>query len=152
MLFADDIVLIEETHGGFYAKLEVWRHTLESKGFRLSRTKTEYLECKFREVEHEQDVAVRLDIQVPPKLKGKFYRVVVRMTMLYGETSWAVKNSHVLKMKEAEMRILRWMRRHTRKEVIRRDKVGVAFRGQDAGVEAEMGWKCEEEIFRWPCA
>ncbi|KAG5608215.1 hypothetical protein H5410_019496 [Solanum commersonii] len=48
MLFADDVVLIDETRNGVNAKLEVWRRTLESKGFRLSRIKTEYLECKFR--------------------------------------------------------------------------------------------------------
>jgi len=29
------------------AKLEVWRQTLESRGFRLSRAKTEYMKCKF---------------------------------------------------------------------------------------------------------
>ena len=28
-------------------KLERWRDTLEVKGFRLSRSKTEYLYCKF---------------------------------------------------------------------------------------------------------
>ncbi|XP_070040439.1 secreted RxLR effector protein 78-like [Nicotiana tomentosiformis] len=44
MLFADDIVLIDETCSGVNARLEVWRQTLESKGFKLSRTKTEYLE------------------------------------------------------------------------------------------------------------
>jgi hypothetical protein len=27
--------------------LELWRQTLESKGFRLSRTKTEYMRCDF---------------------------------------------------------------------------------------------------------
>lgn len=31
MLFADDIVLIEETCGGVNSRLEVWRQTLESK-------------------------------------------------------------------------------------------------------------------------
>ena len=28
-------------------KLELWRNNLESKGFKLSRKKTEYMECKF---------------------------------------------------------------------------------------------------------
>ena len=45
MLFADDIVLVDETRAG--ATLELWRQTLESRGFRLSRAKTEYIECKF---------------------------------------------------------------------------------------------------------
>ncbi|XP_026398640.1 uncharacterized protein LOC113294466 [Papaver somniferum] len=30
-------------------KLELWRQTLESTGFKLSRTKTEYLKCDFSE-------------------------------------------------------------------------------------------------------
>ena len=36
MLFADDIVLIDETREGVNTKLERWRETLEAKGFRLS--------------------------------------------------------------------------------------------------------------------
>ena len=47
MLFADDIVLIDETSEGVNTKLERWRDTLEVKGFRLSRSKTEYLHCRF---------------------------------------------------------------------------------------------------------
>ena len=47
MMFADDIVLIDETKEGVESKLELWRQTLESRGFRLSRNKTEYMECKF---------------------------------------------------------------------------------------------------------
>ncbi|XP_060183017.1 uncharacterized protein LOC132612968 [Lycium barbarum] len=41
MLFADDIVLIDESRSGVNARLEVWQQTLESKGFKLRRTKTE---------------------------------------------------------------------------------------------------------------
>ncbi|PHT52263.1 Nuclear pore complex protein [Capsicum baccatum] len=63
MLFANDVVLIDETRGGVNDKLEVWRQTLESKGFWLSRTKTEYLECKFSDVTHEDEVVVKLDSQ-----------------------------------------------------------------------------------------
>jgi hypothetical protein len=40
MLFADDVVLIDETRVGINRKLELGRQTLESKRFRLSRTKT----------------------------------------------------------------------------------------------------------------
>jgi len=47
MLFADDIVLVDKTRTGVNAKLELWRQTLKSRGFRLSRTKTEYMEYKF---------------------------------------------------------------------------------------------------------
>ena len=43
MLFADDIVLVDETKAGINAKLELWRKTLESRDFRLSRAKTVYI-------------------------------------------------------------------------------------------------------------
>ena len=41
MLFTDDIVLIGETKEGVNKKLELWRKILETRGFRLSRSKTE---------------------------------------------------------------------------------------------------------------
>ncbi|MDV3181301.1 MAG: reverse transcriptase domain-containing protein, partial [Candidatus Phytoplasma australasiaticum] len=47
MLFADNIVLNDETRAKVNDRLEAWGHALESKGFKLSRAKTEYLECKF---------------------------------------------------------------------------------------------------------
>jgi len=34
MLFVDDIVLVDETRAGANVKLELWRQTLESRGFR----------------------------------------------------------------------------------------------------------------------
>ncbi len=49
MIFADDIVLMDETRDGVNRKLKLWRSTLELKGFKLSRTKTEYMHCKFSE-------------------------------------------------------------------------------------------------------
>jgi hypothetical protein len=47
MLFADDVVLVDESTTGVGQKLELWRRTLEAKGFRLSRSKTEYMKCDF---------------------------------------------------------------------------------------------------------
>ncbi|XP_049369420.1 uncharacterized protein LOC125834308 [Solanum verrucosum] len=73
MLFVDDIVLIDETRDKVNARLEVWRRTLESKGFRLSRTKTEYLGCKFSYVLDEADGEVRLDTQIIPKKESFKY-------------------------------------------------------------------------------
>jgi hypothetical protein len=45
MLFADDIVLVDESREGVNRKLELWCQTLESKGFIISRTKTKYMIC-----------------------------------------------------------------------------------------------------------
>ncbi|XP_070029075.1 uncharacterized protein [Nicotiana sylvestris] len=67
MLFADDIVLIDEKRCGVNSRLDEWRHTLESKGFKLSRTKIDYLECKFSEGTREAEVDAKLDTQVIPK-------------------------------------------------------------------------------------
>lgn len=48
MLFADDIVLTDETRKRVSSKLDMWTQTLDSKGFRLGRTKTEYFWCNLR--------------------------------------------------------------------------------------------------------
>ncbi|XP_016461338.1 uncharacterized protein LOC107784688 [Nicotiana tabacum] len=150
----DDIILTDKMQGGVNERLEVWRQTLKSNGFKLSRTKTEYMECKFSNGTQEGDMEVKLDTQVVPKrgsfkylgsiiqgnkeideevthriragwmkwrlifgvlcdknvplrLKGKFYKVVIRPTLLYGAECWPVKNSHTQKLKLAKMRMLR---------------------------------------------
>ncbi|KAM2752269.1 hypothetical protein EV2_001336 [Malus domestica] len=190
MLFADDIVLIDETQEGVNAKLNLWREVLEYKGLRLSRSKTEYMECKFSANGGQNELGVRIgdqempksdrfrylgsilqkngeldgdlnhriqagwmkwksasgvlcDRRMPLKLKGKFYRTAIRPAMLYGTKCWAVKHQHVHKMGVAEMRILRWMCGHTRKDKIRnediRGKVGVA----------EIEGKMRENRLRW---
>ena len=50
--------------------------------------------------------------------------------MLYSAKYWATKGQHIQKMSVAEMRMLRWICGHTRKDRIRnddiRDKLGVA--------------------------
>ncbi|VAI32587.1 hypothetical protein VPH35_090281 [Triticum aestivum] len=47
MLFEDDVVLVDDSRTGVNRRLELWRQTLESKGFRISRTKNEYMMCGF---------------------------------------------------------------------------------------------------------
>ena len=176
MLFADDVVLVDDSRTGVNRKLELWRQTLESKGFRLSRTKTEYMMCGFsttsceeeevsldgqvvprkdtfrylgsmlqedggidEDVNHRikagwmkwrQASGILCDKRVPQKLKGKFYRTTVRPAMLYGAECWPTKRRHVQQLGVAEMRMLRWMCGHTRKDRVRnddiRDRVGVA--------------------------
>lgn len=55
LLFVDDIVLIEETRDGVNERSEGWRQIMESKGFRLNKTKTELFGV------HEAGMEVRLD-------------------------------------------------------------------------------------------
>jgi Reverse transcriptase (RNA-dependent DNA polymerase) len=65
MLFANDVVLIDDSRIRVNQKLELWRQTLESKGFRLSRTKTEYMRCQFSG-KNSYDGDVSLDGRVVP--------------------------------------------------------------------------------------
>jgi hypothetical protein len=65
MLFANDVVLVDESRTRVDQKLELWRQTLEAKCFRLSRFKTGYMKCDFSATTQEGDV--RLDGQVVPK-------------------------------------------------------------------------------------
>jgi hypothetical protein len=66
MLFADDVVFVDESRIGVDQKLELWRLTLKAKCFSLSRSKTEYMKCDFSATTQE-DGDVRLDGQVVPK-------------------------------------------------------------------------------------
>ena len=43
ILFADDIVICEETREEVEQKLESWRHALQRRGMKVSRSKTKYL-------------------------------------------------------------------------------------------------------------
>ena len=68
MLFANDIMLVEESRIDVDGNIELWRKILESKGFRLSRTKTEYMKYDFSGARaHDRDVS--LDGQVVPRRK-----------------------------------------------------------------------------------
>ena len=136
---------------------------MESKGYRLSRTKTEYMMCGFSTTRCEEvsldgqvvpqkdtfrylgsmlqkDGGIDADVnhhiktgwmkwlqassilsnkRVPQKLKGKFYRTAVRPAMLYGAECWPTKRRHVQQLGVREMRMLRWMCGHTRKDRVR---------------------------------
>ena len=66
MLFVDYIVLIDEIKDEVNTKLELWRQTLEVQGFRLSRSKTEYIKCKFKEKRNNKQSVITLDCQQIP--------------------------------------------------------------------------------------
>ena len=61
MLFADDVVLVDETVEEAEEELERWKAVIENKGLRISRSKTEYLVPS-----HQQDVV---------KLEGEQFQV-----------------------------------------------------------------------------
>jgi hypothetical protein len=66
MLFADDVMLVDESQAGVNRKLKLWWQTLEFKGFRVCRTKTEYIRCDFGNAAHEEG-EVSLEGYVVPK-------------------------------------------------------------------------------------
>lgn len=63
MLFAYVIVLVDEARGRVNFKSEIWRNALGSKGFQLSRTKTQYMECKLNKSRNKDEGAVRFNGQ-----------------------------------------------------------------------------------------
>ncbi|KAG5578790.1 hypothetical protein H5410_049417 [Solanum commersonii] len=73
------------------------------------------------------------DKKVPANLKDKFYKVVVRLTPLYGVKCWSVKNSHVQKN----------MCRHTRRDKFRNEDI------QDKLRVASVVEKLRETKLRW---
>ncbi|CAL5358782.1 unnamed protein product [Camellia sinensis] len=85
MLFADDIVLVDETREGVNTKLEIWRKVLESKGFWISRTKTEYMECKFSNSNNENRGEVKIENQELPKSEQFRYLGSIITSVIKGE-------------------------------------------------------------------
>ncbi|TVU49550.1 hypothetical protein EJB05_00863, partial [Eragrostis curvula] len=95
MLFADDVVQDDKSRSGVAQKLDLWRHTLELKGFSLSRSKLNRAH-ENRDIDEDvnhriktgwlkwcQASGVLCDTKMPQKLKGKFYRTTIRLAMLY---------------------------------------------------------------------
>ncbi|XP_055835156.1 uncharacterized protein LOC129903631 [Solanum dulcamara] len=166
MFFTDDIVFVDETCGDINTKLEDWRHTLESKGFKLSSAKTDYLECKFSGVMQEANVDMMLDTCVIQKRESFTYlgSIILRNRKIEEDTThrigagwikWRLASGVYMKMKVAEMRMLRWMCRHTRRDKIRnediRDKVGVGS-VEDKTRVARLRWFGRSERHGCPSA
>ncbi|PKU64467.1 ataxia telangiectasia mutated family protein [Dendrobium catenatum] len=124
MLFADDILLVDKTREGVESKLELWRSTLESKDFRLSRSKTEYMECNFSSNSPSEGIVTLGDQVINKSTRFRY------LGSIYGAECWPLKEKHNTKLSVAEMRMLRWMSGFTLRDRIRnehiREKVGVA--------------------------
>jgi hypothetical protein len=70
-----------------------------------------------------QASGILCDPRVQLKLKDKFYRTVIRPAMLYGVEYWPTKRRHVQQLSVAEMRMLRWIYGHTRRDRVRNDDI-----------------------------
>ena len=66
MLFADDIVLLGESREELNERLETWRRALETHGFRLSRSKSEHMECKFNKRSRVSNLEVKIGDHIIP--------------------------------------------------------------------------------------
>ncbi|GKA25896.1 retrovirus-related pol polyprotein LINE-1 [Tanacetum coccineum] len=97
MIFADDIVLIAESAEELNNKLESWRKALEDNGLRILQPKESFRYLGFL-----------CDKRIPSNLKGKFYRVAIRPTMLYGSEYWPITKAQASRVEVAELRMLRW--------------------------------------------
>ena len=83
------------------------------------------------------------DKRISAKVKGKFYKSVVRPAMTYGSETWPVKKAQERKLEVAEMRMLRWMCGVTRRDRIRNDYI----RGTVKVVEVSK--KIQQRRLQW---
>ncbi|KAL5195585.1 LINE-1 retrotransposable element ORF2 protein [Glycine soja] len=68
MFFADDIVLLGESMEELNERLETWRRALETHGFRLSRSKSEYMKCKFNKRRRVSNSEVKIRDHIIPQV------------------------------------------------------------------------------------
>ena len=69
MLFADDIVIYEETREEVERRLECWRYVLERRGMKVSRSNTEYLCINGR---NDEDTVKMEDTKMPRVKEFKY--------------------------------------------------------------------------------
>ena len=70
MLFADDIVICEETRKEVERRLESWKYALERRGMKVSKSKTEYLCING---ENDNETVTMEDIKVPRVNEFKYW-------------------------------------------------------------------------------
>ncbi|KAH1125341.1 hypothetical protein GYH30_014768 [Glycine max] len=75
----DDIVLLGESREELNERLETWRRALETHGFRLSRSKSEYMECKFNKRRRVSNSEVKIgDHIIPQVTRFKYLESVIQ--------------------------------------------------------------------------
>jgi len=79
MLFADDVVLLWESREELNGRLETWRQAIKAYGFRLSRIKTEYMECNFNKRRSRSILEVKVgDHTIPQVTRFKYLGFIVQ--------------------------------------------------------------------------
>ena len=83
------------------------------------------------------------DRRLPARVKGKVYSSVVRPAMVYGLETVVVTKKQVEKMEVAEMKMLRFAMRVTRKDKIRNEHIRSTVK------IGRLGMKMRESRLRW---
>ena len=83
------------------------------------------------------------DRRISFRVKGKVYKTVVRLAMMYGAETWAMKKAQEKKLDVAEMRMLRWMSGVTKPDRIWNERI----RGTTK--VGEISKKVQESRLKW---
>ena len=83
------------------------------------------------------------DKRMPVKLKGKVYKTVVRLAMMYGMEATPIKKVNEKRMNVAEMKMFRWMSGITRRDRIPNTRIKGSVQ------VAELSKKVQEARLRW---
>ena len=136
MLFADDIVLCSTRREHVERKLEEWRRAMEERGLKISRKKTEYLECN----EH-QDAEIHLQGETVKRVKTFTYlgSILAEDGQLYTEVTQSAE-----RVEELEESIWSVVRQENEREEQGEDvqnsgKTGTDVRDRDMGIEEGAG-------------
>ena len=83
--------------------------------------------------------AVICDKRLPARVKGKGYSLVVRPAMVYGLETVAVTKKQMEEMEVAEMKMLRFAMRVTRKDKIRNEQIRSIVKVEQLGMKMREG-------------
>ena len=87
--------------------------------------------------------SILCDRRISFRVKGKVYKTVVRLAMIYGAETWAMKKAQEKKLDVAEMRMLRWMSGVTKLDRIWNERI----RGTTK--VGEISKKVQESRLKW---
>ena len=83
------------------------------------------------------------DRRIGFRVKGKVYKTVVRLAMMYGAETWAMKKAQEKKLDVAEMRMLRWMSGVTKLDRIWHERI------RETTKVGEISKKMQKSRLKW---
>ncbi|KAL1457438.1 hypothetical protein WDU94_007671 [Cyamophila willieti] len=148
MMFADDVVLCEQSAEDLEIELEKWKNALEERGVRINRPKTVQLNFGMDEGQRVHLDGEELNVVDKFKYLGSMIDKegeldLVRPAMMYGAETWAMNKIHENRLEVAEMRMLRWSCGVTRMDRIRNEVIRIKIK------VTEMSKKIQERRLQW---